>query len=122
MNVEEARGDVEAVVQSGDLRLTVNGAGTVKAKVMSGDLDVRLATLAPGARVGLEVMAGDLAVKVAPTIQAAVRAEATAGDIDCTVPLQGLQKSRRRVEGVLGSSDATIDLRVLSGDLSIQEG
>ena len=48
-----------------------------------------------------------------------MRAEATAGDIDVDLPLQNPQKSRRRVEGILGSADATIELRVLSGDLSV---
>ncbi len=75
--------------------------------------------LAPGARVNLEVLAGDLEVELAPTIRAALRAEATAGDIDVGLPLQNPQKSRRRVEGILGSADATIELRVLSGDLSV---
>ena len=75
--------------------------------------------LAPGAHVNLEVLAGDLEVELAPTIRAALRAEATTGDIDVDLPLQNPQKSRRRVEGILGSADAAIELRVLSGDLSV---
>ena len=119
VSLEEVRGAVQALVQSGDLTFTANGSDAVNGKVLSGDVEVRLNALAPGARVNLEVLAGDLEVELASTIRAALRAEATAGDIDVDLPLQNPQKSRRRVEGILGSADATIELRVLSGDLSV---
>src|SRR3990170_7939975 len=81
------------------------------------EITVKSATgpLAPGAHVNLEVLAGDLEVELAPTIRAALRAEATTGDIDVDLPLQNPQKSRRRVEGILGSAGATIEPRVPSG-------
>lgn len=119
VSLEEVRGAVQALVQSGDLTFVASGSDAVQGKVLSGDVEARLNALAPGARVNLEVLAGDLEVELAPTIRAALRAEATAGDIDVDLPLQNLQKSRRRVEGILGSADATIELRVLSGDLSV---
>lgn len=121
VSLEEVRGSVDLVAQSGDLRLGIHGSPGVRAKTISGDISVTLAALAPGARVALEAVAGDLAVTVAPSIHAGVRAQATAGEIDLAgVSLQDVQRGRGWVEGVVGSRDATIEMRTVSGDLSMR--
>lgn len=120
VSLEEVRGAVDLVGHSGDLRVGVHGSTSVRAKTISGDVSVTLAALAPGAGVALEAVAGDLSVTVAPGINASVRAQATAGGIHFTqVPLQELQRGRGWVEGVIGSRDATIDMRAVSGDLTL---
>lgn len=120
VSVKECRGDFDAAIRSGDLEAVVTGAASARAKVMSGDAEITFPSLAAGARVALEVLAGDVDVRLGPGIQATVRAQALSGDIAWALPLQNLQKSRGRVEGTLGTPDATIDVRVLSGDLSLE--
>lgn len=121
VSLEEVRGSVDLVAQSGDIRLGVHGSPGVRAKTISGDISATLTALAPGARVALEAVAGDLAVTVAPSIHAGVRAQATAGEIDlASASLQDVQRGRGWVEGVIGSRDATIEMRTVSGDLTMR--
>jgi DUF4097 and DUF4098 domain-containing protein YvlB len=122
VTLKEVAGPVSVTVQSGDLELTAAGSPAVECRVLSGDADVRLESLAPGGRVHLEVLAGDLDLTLGPAVRATLRAEAAAGDIDVAVPLQNRQQSRRRVEGILGAPEAAIEVRVLSGDLSVDAG
>ncbi|HEV8339702.1 MAG TPA: DUF4097 family beta strand repeat-containing protein [bacterium] len=123
VSLDEVRGAVDLVGHSGDIRLGIHGSPGVRAKTISGDISVTLASVAPGARVVLEAVAGDLSVTVAPGIQAGVRAQATAGGIDVgALPLQEVQRGRGWVEGVLGARDASIEMRAISGDLTIHAG
>jgi DUF4097 and DUF4098 domain-containing protein YvlB len=114
------RGDLEAVVHSGDLTFAVEGARAVTARVMSGDVEGELLSLASNANVSLEVMSGDLDLSVGTDIQAAVDAEVKSGDLDVRLPLSQLRRNRGRVEGILGSAEGKLRVRVMSGDVSIR--
>lgn len=114
------RGDLEALVHSGDLTFAVEGARTVTAKVMSGDVEGEIRSLAEGANVSLDVMSGDLDLGMGTDVRAAVDAEVRSGDLDVAVPLGEVRQSRGRVEGILGSADGKVRVRVMSGDVSIR--
>ncbi len=121
ISLEEVRGAVDLTAHSGDVRLGIYGSSSVRAKTISGDMSVNVASLAAGARVALEAVAGDLSVTMGARIQAGVRAQATAGAIDVgTLPLREVQKGRGWLEGVLEARDAAIDVRTVSGDVTIQ--
>lgn len=114
------RGDLEAVVHSGDLTFAVEGARDVTAKVMSGDLDGELRSLADRATVSVDVMSGDLDLGLGAEVRGTVDVEVKSGELDVAVPLAQVRRSRGRVEGILGSADGKVRVRVMSGDVSIQ--
>jgi hypothetical protein len=113
-------GAVAVRLQRGDLEVTADGAPSVRLEVSSGDVRTHLTSLPAGAVVEVHVASGDVELVVGPRVRAQVRAETQRG----TVSWAGEAVSRRPgfAEGVVGAADATVSVRVGSGDVVVREG
>jgi hypothetical protein len=66
-------------------------------------------------------MSGDIDVVLAPGVGARIDARTRSGNVEWSLPGQTVQRSRGGVEGVVGTPDATLSIRAMSGDVAVRE-
>lgn len=115
-------GAVAVRLQRGDLEVTADGAPSVRLEVSSGDVRAHLASLPAGAAVEVRVASGDVQVVLGPQVGARVLAETQRGTVSWTVATEAVSRGPGFAEGVVRAGDASVSVRVVSGDVVVREG
>jgi hypothetical protein len=139
VDVTRVGGDVDAAVTSGNF--TLEGCeGDVKFSAASGDGRIMEVT----GSVEAASSSGDLEIMIIPTVDRAFALTSSSGDIDVyyvavqeygfqldiqtasgsiegDLPIRVSRVDRRRLQGVVGSGSARVDIETASGDIRILE-
>ena len=119
--LEGCSGNVVFRAASGDARLTEVG-GSVDASTSSGDIEVMITPL--GERTfSVSTSSGDIELFYVPVKNYGFKLDVStaSGSIEAEMPIKVSRVDRRRLQGVVGSGAAQIQIETASGDVSIME-
>jgi hypothetical protein len=130
VRVDNVNGQVEIDGIEGALEAsTVNGAvhvagaaGEVNASSVNGTVEVALARVDPAGRSRLKTTNGTVRLTLPRDASADVEAGTVNGSVACDFELADARKSRRKIEGRIGSGGARFDLRTVNGSAQIDRG
>jgi hypothetical protein len=115
--VADVYGRLEASVDEG--RLTVrNFSGPLRATVGTGDADVEVLDLRDGDEITISARRGDIVLRLEPSVNAIVEADAPRGEVVSDFPL-GQKLPAASVKGWIGQGGPNILLRAAAGRIRI---
>jgi DUF4097 and DUF4098 domain-containing protein YvlB len=119
--LEGCSGSVFFRAASGDARMTEVG-GSVDASSSSGDIEVLVTPLADRKFV-VSTSSGDVDLYYVPVKNYGFHLDVrtSSGSIEGEMPIKVSRVDRRRLQGVVGSGVARIEIETASGDISIME-
>lgn len=120
IDLEGLEGELEVSLVSGDLELLAGTLELGRFEAVSGTLDMML-TVAPGGRLTVETMSGDVILMVPADQQGAFQAQTFSGDIrsEFGSPQRSKSGSGTRLEHESGENGASIRLETFSGDVRL---
>lgn len=123
VTVRGARGDVSTHSVSGDIELDDVSGTVVSAETVSGDV-LYTGRILDGGRYQFESHSGDLIVRVAGNLNAAISVGTFNGDFETDFPIELAPGSKlgREWEFRLGSGSARLRLRSFSGTIGLRRG
>lgn len=129
VRVENVNGRVEVTGVAAEVAAsTVNGSvevrdarGTVDASAVNGSVRASLERVDPRGRSRLHTTNGSVRLTLPADADADVEAGAVNGGVSCDFELAG-RKSRRKLDGRIGSGGARFDLGAVNGSVSIDRG
>ena len=108
---------------------TVNGSvdvsgagGEVEASAVNGSVDVAVARVDPAGRSQLSTTNGSVRLTLPREASADVEAHTVNGSVGCDFDLADASKSRRKIEGRIGSGGARFELGTVNGSAHIDRG
>ena len=120
----EVRG-VSAAVEAS----TVNGSvevqeaiGAVAATAVNGSVEASLTRLDPEGESKLRTTNGSVRLTLPRDANADIEASTVNGGVGCDFELENGRKSRRRIEGRIGTGGARFDLAAVNGSVNIDRG
>jgi DUF4097 and DUF4098 domain-containing protein YvlB len=116
------KGSISTSTVSGDIKMSdVQGAKTVKAGVVSGDIEYRGSILSDG-RYSLKAHSGDVTLVIPADSAFDLEAKTFSGGIDCDfqITMSGKLK-KREVRGVVNGGGAEINIKTFSGDIELKK-
>jgi DUF4097 and DUF4098 domain-containing protein YvlB len=122
VSVRGARGAVTAHSVSGSVSLSQLEGTDVSAQTVSGDIDYTGRILDTG-RYRFEAHSGDVELRVAGTLNAAVSVQTFSGDLESDFPIQltpGTRMGRQEMEFRLGNGSARLRLSSFSGTIELR--
>ncbi|HET6349957.1 MAG TPA: DUF4097 family beta strand repeat-containing protein [Candidatus Krumholzibacteria bacterium] len=114
-------GDVMFRAASGDARMTEVG-GSVDASSSSGDLQVQISPVGER-KFNFSSSSGDIDISYLPAKNYGFHLDIStnSGSIEGDMPIKVSRVDRRRLQGVVGSGAARIEIETASGDISLVE-
>lgn len=94
--------------------------GGLEAKTMNGPLTVET-TINPNGNYRLKSMQGEIEFLIPRGSNAFIEAKSMRGEIDCQLQLKRLKRSGFRLSGTLGEGGAKVELKSMSGRITIAE-
>jgi hypothetical protein len=130
VRVSNVNGRVEVDGVAGALRAsTVNGSvdvtgagGEVEATAVNGSVEVDVARVDPSGRSEIRTTNGSVRLTLPRDTSAEVEAHTVNGSVHCDFDLTGVSKSRRKIEGRIGSGGARFELGTVNGSAHIDRG
>jgi hypothetical protein len=130
VRVENVNGQVEVDGVEGALEVsTVNGAvhvagaaAGVDAASVNGGVDVSVARVDPAGRSRLKTTNGTVRLTLPRDASADVEAGTVNGSVACDFDLAGGRKSRRKIEGRIGTGGARFELGTVNGSVHVDRG
>jgi hypothetical protein len=130
VRVSNVNGRVEVDGVAGALRAsTVNGSvdvsgagGAVEASAVNGSVEVGIARVDPAGRSEISTTNGSVRLTLPRDANADVAAHTVNGGVGCDFELADASKSRRKVEGRIGSGGARFELGTVNGSAHIDRG
>jgi hypothetical protein len=108
---------------------TVNGSvdvtgagGEVEASAVNGSVDVVMARVDPSGRSALSTTNGSVRLTLPLEASADIEAHTVNGSVGCDFELADASKSRRKIEGRIGSGGARFELGTVNGSAHIDRG
>ncbi len=92
----------------------------LEAKTMNGPLTVET-TINQNGSYRLKSMQGEIEFLIPRGSNAFIEAKSMRGEIDCQLPLKGLRRSGAKLSGALGEGGAKVELKSMSGKITITE-
>jgi hypothetical protein len=114
-------GSVHASTVNGSVDLTAVG-GAIEASAVNGSVEVDVARVDPAARSELSTTNGSVRLTLPRDASADVEAHTVNGGVHCDFDLADTHKSRRRLEGRIGSGGARFELGTVNGSARIDRG
>jgi DUF4097 and DUF4098 domain-containing protein YvlB len=99
-----------------------DAAGEVRASAVNGSVEARLASVDPAGRSRLHTTNGSVRLTLPSDASADVEARTVNGSVGCDFELEGASKTRRKIEGRIGSGGGRFDLGTVNGSVSIDRG
>jgi hypothetical protein len=101
----------------------VTGAGSeVDASAVNGSVEVQLARVDPAGRSELSTTNGSVRLTLPRDASAEVEARTVNGSVGCDFDLADARKSRRKLEGRIGTGGARFELGTVNGSVHIDRG
>jgi len=130
VTVENVNGRVEIADVAAPVEAsTVNGsvevreaAGEVEASAVNGSVEASLARIDPEGRSRLHTTNGSVRLTLPADANAEIEASTVNGGVGCDFDLDGGRKSRRKLEGRIGTGGARFDLGAVNGSVNIDRG
>ncbi len=119
--LEGCSGDASVRTASGDARLN-EVQGSIDASSSSGDIEVQIVP-AKDRAFNFSSSSGDITVYYVPIKDFGFNLEVrtSSGSIEGDLPIKVSRVDRRRLQGIVGSGAARVDIETASGDVSIME-
>ncbi|MBI5805734.1 DUF4097 family beta strand repeat protein [candidate division TA06 bacterium] len=111
-------GNIQGQTVSGDVDIKADRAGEMKIRSTSGDIQFQ-GPVAEGSSAVINTVSGDVSVGLGADSSAAIEAATVSGDIDCEMGLKDLRQSNRSLSGNLGSGRGSLNVKTVSGDITI---
>lgn len=126
VSLRQVAGDVDIEAKNGDIEVESVQGRSIRARALSGDVQVTVSILPDGGAVNGETMSGDVEIRLPSDARATIDAATMSGEINCMLPLQDRAADRgtlrrRTLRGVLNGPGAVITLRTASGDIEIRD-
>jgi hypothetical protein len=121
VEVDGVAAEVEASTINGSVEVR-EAAGEVAASAVNGSVEVSLARLDPDGRSRLRTTNGSVRLTLPADANAQVEAGTVNGSVSCDFDLDGGRKTRRKLEGRIGTGGARFDLKTVNGSVNIDRG
>lgn len=112
--------EVEASTVNGSVE--VQDAGEVDASAVNGSVEASLGRLDPEGRSKLRTTNGSVRLTLPRDANAEIEASTVNGGVGCDFELDGGRKTRRKLEGRIGTGGARFDLGTVNGSVNIDRG
>ena len=130
VDIENVNGRVEIRGVSAPVEATtVNGSvevqeatGAVEATAVNGSVEASLTRLDPDGSSRLRTTNGSVRLTLPRDANAEIDARTVNGGVGCDFELDNGRKSRRRIEGRIGTGGARFDLAAVNGSVNIDRG
>jgi hypothetical protein len=114
-------GSVHATTVNGSVDLTGVG-GVIEASAVNGSVEVDVVRVDPSARSEIHTTNGSVRLTLPRDASADLEAHTVNGGVHCDFDLSDAHKSRRRLEGRIGSGGARFELGTVNGSANIERG
>ncbi|MGE5125257.1 MAG: DUF4097 family beta strand repeat-containing protein [Betaproteobacteria bacterium] len=121
IEVQDVDGELHAQNVNGSLDATDLG-GTVEATTVNGSVEVRMARVSSSSHNRISSTNGRVRLTLPSDTAADVEASVVNGSVHCDFDLQGEHKTRRKIEGRIGTGGARFELRTVNGSAHIDRG
>ncbi|HJQ21937.1 MAG TPA: DUF4097 family beta strand repeat-containing protein [Gemmatimonadaceae bacterium] len=112
---------VRAGSVSGDVRLEAARVSSLKASSVSGNVTVRIESLASDGSLSFSSVSGDVSVELPKNIDADVSMRSVSGTLDSEFPLTlNGRMDRRSLEARIGKGGRELELHTVSGDVRLR--
>jgi len=112
--------EVEASTVNGSVE--VQDAAEVDASAVNGSVEASLGSLDPEGRSTLRTTNGSVRLTLPRDANAEIEARTVNGGIGCDFDVDGGRKTKRKLEGRIGTGGARFDIRTVNGSVSIDRG
>jgi DUF4097 and DUF4098 domain-containing protein YvlB len=121
VEIDGVTGSVRASTVNGSLELSEVG-GEIEASAVNGGVQVDVARVDPSARSEISTTNGSVRLTLPRDASADVEAHTVNGSISCDFDLADARKSRRKIEGRIGSGGARFEIGTVNGSAHIDRG
>jgi hypothetical protein len=121
VEVSDVAAAVEAKTVNGSVEVR-DAVGEVEASAVNGSVEASLSRVDAQGRSRLHATNGSVRLTLPPDVNAEIEASTVNGGIGCDFDLDGGSKSRRRLEGRIGTGGARFDLGTVNGSVNIDRG
>ena len=121
VEVDGVWGAVKASTVNGSVDVTGAG-GEVEASAVNGGVEVTMARVDPAGRSELSTTNGSVRLTLPREANADVEAHTVNGSVGCDFDLASASKSRRKIEGRIGSGGARFELGTVNGSAHVDRG
>lgn len=121
IEVDGVAGPVKAETVNGSVDVT-GAASAVDASAVNGSVEVQLARVDPAGRSELSTTNGSVRLTLPRDASADVEARTVNGRVGCDFDLADSRKSRRKIEGRIGTGGARFELGTVNGSVHIDRG
>jgi DUF4097 and DUF4098 domain-containing protein YvlB len=130
VSVENVNGRVEVSGVAAQVEAsTINGsvevseaAGEIEASAVNGSVEASLSSVDPEGRSRLHATNGSVRLTLPADVNAEIEASTVNGGVGCDFELDGGRKTRRKLEGKIGTGGARFDLGTVNGSVNIDRG
>jgi hypothetical protein len=121
VEVGGVQGSVRASTVNGSVDVTGAG-GAVEASAVNGSVEVDVARVDPSGRSEISTTNGSVRLTLPRETSADVEVHTVNGGVGCDFELADAHKSRRKIEGRIGSGGARFELGTVNGSAHIERG
>jgi hypothetical protein len=121
VELHELSGGVKASTVNGSVEVA-DAAGEVRASSVNGSVEASLARVDPEGRSELSTTNGSVSLTLPADANAEIDAGTVNGHVSCDFDVADGRKTRRKLEGRIGSGGARFDLRAVNGSVSVDRG
>jgi len=114
-------GSVHAATVNGSVDLTEVG-GPIEASAVNGSVEVDVARVDASARSRISTTNGSVRLTLPRDASADIEAHTVNGSVSCDFDLAGEHRSRRRLEGRIGSGGARFEIGTVNGSANVDRG
>jgi lia operon protein LiaG len=122
LNLSEVTGLLDLHTKSGDIEISKAKSATLKVDTVSGRV-VFKGDLLAGSLNRIETRSGSIRLTLPETVALELDARTNSGHIRCDFPvtIEG-ERERGRLRGVINAPGTTLEIRTVSGDITIEKG
>jgi DUF4097 and DUF4098 domain-containing protein YvlB len=121
VEVDGVLGSVHASTVNGSVDLTGVG-GALEVSAVNGSVEADVARVDPSGRNELHTTNGSVRLTLPRDTSADVAAHTVNGSVGCDFDLADVSKSRRKIEGRIGTGGARFELATVNGSAHIDRG
>lgn len=121
VEISDVTAEVEASTVNGSVEVR-EASGEVEVSTVNGSVEASLSRVDPQGRSRLHATNGSVRLTLPADVNAEIEASTVNGGVGCDFDLEGGRKSRRKLEGRIGSGGARFDLGTVNGSVNIDRG
>ncbi len=111
-------GELKVSTKSGSIHVAEATGPALEGRSVSGGMNIET-TLVSDGKILLTSTSGQLRLRLSKSTQAGISARSVSGAIACDLPLTEANRAKNRLTGILGSDRGSIELKTVSGRISL---